>query len=139
MYRPRDDMTKTTKGDKNAPDDPYLPIPGSLPDRFMRSYTKLMRHPRSRPARETARATFPHYIADVLDRHCADAYPDDNPADQAGLDVGSRVQMQTLTGTYPVEVVGVARFGESGSIAGAKSSTSHIAWCPSPTARPPMA
>ncbi len=83
MYRPRDDMTKTTKGDKNAPDDPYLPIPGSLPDRFMRSYTKLMRHPRSRPARETARATFPHYIADVLDRHCADAYPDDNPADQA--------------------------------------------------------
>lgn len=44
---------------------------------------------------------------------------DDSTADQSGLDVGSRVQMQTLTGTYPVEVVGVARFGESGSIAGA--------------------
>lgn len=83
MYRPRDDMRKTSNGENRSPDEPYLPVPGTLPDRFMRSYTKLMRHPRSRTARNTARATFPHYVADILDRHCAANFPDENPADQA--------------------------------------------------------
>lgn len=82
MYRPRDDMRKTSNGENRSPDEPYLPVPGTLPDRFMRSYTKLMRHPRSRTARNTARATFPHYVADILDRHCAANFPDENPADQ---------------------------------------------------------
>ena len=82
MYRPRDDMRKTSNGENRSPDEPYLPVPGTLTDRFMRSYTKLMRHPRSRTARNTARATFPHYVADILDRHCAANLPDENPADR---------------------------------------------------------
>ena len=43
---------------------------------------------------------------------------DEATADRAGLDVGDEATVQTLTGTFPVEIVSIGRFGESGSLVG---------------------
>lgn len=40
-------------------------------------------------------------------------------ADSAGLGPGDEAQVQTLSGTFPVTIAGVARFGESGNLGGA--------------------
>ena len=58
----------------------YNPVEGSNADKFLRSFSKLMRHQHSAQARATAREYFPHYIADVLDQYTTTIFPDEDPA-----------------------------------------------------------
>lgn len=57
----------------------YSPVEASNADKFLRSFSKLMRHQHSAQARATAREYFPHYIADVLDQYTTTIFPDEDP------------------------------------------------------------